>query len=245
MNISVFISLAALGSFVFSSLANAEIRAFTNDNGSIIQAELVSHQGGKVTLRRADGKEFTVSPEIFSTEDEAHIKAWMAKTPAIQNYNLKIVAEKKRVEGKSNNYGYKRVKNDLWSFLVTVSNNSQEAVSNLDISYRVFYTNSADGTYSSTSGRPDYSMVEGTERMNAELAFNRTFITTSPVQIDLVDYGYGNRYKDEVKGCLIRITNQSGDVVLDWCSPEVAMKNKTWSNTNPSKRRESNSVIVR
>lgn len=247
MKFTVLLALLVLGAFGLASPAKAEIRAFTNDNGTVIQAELVSHKGGKVTLRRADGKEFTVAPSVFSAEDEAHIKAWMAKTPAIQNYNLKITAEKKKVEGNSRNYGYKRVKNDLWSFLITVTNSSQDPVSDLSIKYRVFYTNSADGSYSASSGeRMAFRMIEGTAKLDSELAFNRTLqFSTTPVQIDVVDYDYGNRYKDEVKGCLVRIQNQKGDIVLDWCSPEVAMKQKTWANTNPGGGRGNNDVIIR
>jgi len=247
MKFTGLISSLVLGIAGLASPAKADIRAFTNDNGTIIQAELVSHRGGKVTLRRADGKEFAVDPSIFSTEDEAHIKAWMAKTPAIQNYNLKIDAEKKKVEGNSRNYGYKRVKNDLWSFLITITNSSQDPVSNLSIKYRVFYTNSADGSYSASSeDRMAFKMIEGTAKLDTELAFNRTLqFTTTPVEIDVVDYDYGNRYKDEVKGCLVRIQNQAGDVVLEWRSPEVAMKEKTWANTSTGRGRENNSVIIR
>ncbi len=250
MKFTGLIRSAVLGAFGLASFAEAEIRAFTNDNGTVIQAELVSHKSGKVTLRRADGKEFAVNPAIFSTEDEAHIKAWMAKTPAIQNYNLRIDAEKKKVEGNSRNYGYKRVKNDLWSFLVTITNNSEDPVSNLTINYRVFYTNSADGSYgtsSSSSGdRMAFRMIEGTAKLDKELAFNGTLqFSTTPVEIDVVSYDYGYRYKDEVKGCLIRITDKNGKVILDWKSAEVPMKDKTWANTNPGQGREHNNVIIR
>lgn len=241
-------ALVALGIFGVASLAQAESRAFTNDNGTIIQAELVSHTGGKVTLKRTDGKEFTVNPSIFSADDEAYIKKWMAKNPAIHNYNLRVDAEKKKVEGNSRNYGYKRVKNDLWSFLVTITNNSQDPVSNLSIKYRVFYTNSADGSYgtdSSSSGDRTFRMIEGSAKLDKELAFNRTLqFSTTPVEIDVVDYDYGNRYKDEVKGCLILITDSAGKTVLEWRSPEVAMKEKTWANTSRGER-GNNPVIIR
>lgn len=227
--------------------AEAEIRAFTNDNGTVIQAELVSHQGGKVTLKRADGKEFSVSPSIFSAEDEGYIAEWIKITPATQNYNFKITAEKKKVEGITRNFGYKRVKNETWSYLISITNNSQDPVSKLTINYRVFYTNSADGEYSDTSEGLGFKMIEASEKLNGELAFNRLLqITTKPVQIDVVDYDYGRRYRDELKGCLIRITNEAGDVVHDWCSAEVVMKGKTWANTGAASRgRDGGSVIIR
>ena len=247
MKIKSLLSVVALGTFGLASLAEGEIRAFTNDNGTVIQAERVSHQGGKVTLRRADGKEFSVNPAIFSPEDEAHINAWMAKKPAIRNYNLRIDAEKKKVEGTSRNYGYKRVRNNLWSFMITITNCSQDPVSDLTVKYRVFYTNSADGAYSASSmDRMTFRMIEGTAKLDTELAFNRTLqFSTTPVEIDVVDYDYGNRYKDEVKGCLVHVTDRTGKTVLEWRSPEVAMKEKTWANTNPAGNRENNAVIIR
>lgn len=239
--------LAVLAAFAFSPHSNAEIRAFTNDNGYVIQAELMSHKGGKITLKRIDGKEFETDPAIFSPDDEAYIKAWMAKTPATHNYNLKIDAEKKKIEGNSRNYGYKRVKNDKWSFLITITNHSQDPVSNLTIKYRVFYTNSADGSYSNSSeDRMAFRMIEGDLKLEQELGFNRTLqFNTTPVEIDVVDYDYGNRYKDEVKGCIVLVTDPNGKTVIEWVSPEVSMKNKTWRNTNPSSREKSGPVIIR
>jgi hypothetical protein len=41
------------------------------------QARLVSHRKGKVTLERADGKQFEVDPAVFGTDDQAYIKQWM------------------------------------------------------------------------------------------------------------------------------------------------------------------------
>jgi hypothetical protein len=241
------IRLAAFVVFAASSLVNAQTRPFTNDNGTVIQAELVSHKGDKVKLRRTDGKEFEVIPSIFSNEDEAYIKSWMAKTPATKNYNFKIAITKKKIEGNSINMGYKRVKNDLWSYVLSVTNGSQDPVSKLTVKYRVFYSNAAEGSYSSYDERSPLRMTEGSEKIDAELPFNgiREIITT-PVQIDIVDYdGVGDRYKDQLKGCIVRIVDENDNVVFDWVSPEVGMKGRGWLNTNPSTRQAPRSTIVR
>lgn len=229
-----------------SSLVSAEIRPFTNDNGTVIQAELVSHQGDKVKLKRADGKEFEVNPAIFSNEDETYIKNWISKTPVTKNYNFKLAISKKKIEGNSVNMGYKRVKNDLWSYILTVTNSSQEPVSKLTVQYRVFYSNAADGSYSS-SDQNRLKMIEGLEKIEAQLPFNGILeITTTPVQIDIVNYdGVGDRYKDQLKGCLVRIIDEAGNTVFDWASPEVGMKGKTWLNTNPSSLDSKKAVIIR
>lgn len=239
--------LVALVAFATSPMLSAQLRAFTNDNGTVIQADLVSHKGDKVKLKRVDGKEFEVIPSIFSDEDEAYIRKWMAKTPAAKNFKLRVATSKKKIEGNSQNLGYKRVRNDLWSYVISITNDSQDSVSNLTVKYRVFYSNSAQGSYSS-SDLGATQMIEEKVEMNAELGFNRTLeVTTKPVQIDLVDYDYGYRYKDALKGCLVRIVDQDGRVVCEWASPDVWMKGKDWLNTNPEQSRGggNNPVIIR
>ncbi|MBJ7256047.1 MAG: hypothetical protein JHC69_04535, partial [Akkermansiaceae bacterium] len=63
---------------------------------------------------------------------------------------------------------------------------------------------------------------------------------------DIVDYyGYGDRHKDQLKGCLVRIVDQTDNVIFDWVSPEVWMKEKSWLNTNPIKRGESKPAVIR
>lgn len=242
--------LTALGVIAASTMLDAQTRAYTNDNGSVIQAELVSHRGDKVKLKRTDGKEFEVSPSIFSDDDEAFIRKWMAKTPATQNFNLRVGAAKKKIEGTTTNLGYKRVKNDLWSYVVSITNNSQDSVSKLTVKYRVFHSNVADGEYSASTYDAQLRMIEGKAKMDGELGFNRTLeVTTTPVHLDLVNYSSGgSRYKDSLRGCVVRIEDEAGNVVLDWVSPEVTMKGKTWANTNPAKRgadAPAGSVIIR
>ena len=222
------ITLAVFVAFGGSSWLNAQTRPFTNDNGTVIQAELVSHKGDKVKLKRTDGKEFEVNPSIFSDEDEAYIKDWMARTPATKNYNFKIAISKKKMEANSMNMGYKRVKNDLWSYVISITNSSQQSVSNLTVKYRVFYSNAVDGSYSSFNDRTPLRMTEGLEKIDPEMPFNGTReITAHTVQINVVDYdGSGYRYKDQLKGCLARIVDQTGKTVFDWVSPEVGMKRR-------------------
>jgi hypothetical protein len=245
--LQLFASMA-LVTFALSSVAHAELRDFTNADGNVIRAELVSHKGGKVKLKRADGKEFEVTPNVFSTEDQTFIKEWMKTTAENIAYRLDISADKKKISGDTKNMGYKLVKNEKWSFLISLKNISRDPASNLTIKYRVFYSNSADGAYSaSSSERTDLAMVEDEAKLEAALDYNRTLqVTTTPVQIDTVDYdGGGSRYKDELKGCLVRVLNPKGEVIIDWVSPQTAMNSKTWDNTTPAKKGQSGSVIIK
>ncbi len=51
-------------------------RDFTDAKGRRIEAGIVSVEGDRVTIRRSDGKDYTVEIAIFSAPDQAHIRAW-------------------------------------------------------------------------------------------------------------------------------------------------------------------------
>ena len=72
------------------TISQAELREFKNSAGAIIQAELLSHKGGKVKMRLADGRELDVMPSVFSIDDQAYIKQWMTTTPEDIVYTDKI-----------------------------------------------------------------------------------------------------------------------------------------------------------
>ncbi|MCB1204941.1 MAG: hypothetical protein KDN18_11830 [Verrucomicrobiae bacterium] len=51
-------------------------REFTDGKGRKIEAEIVAVNGGDVTIRRADGKDYTLAVSLFSDVDQAFIRAW-------------------------------------------------------------------------------------------------------------------------------------------------------------------------
>lgn len=51
---------------------------FTDAKGRVIEAEIVSVTADRVTLRREDGKAFTLEIARFSAADQTHIRAWKA-----------------------------------------------------------------------------------------------------------------------------------------------------------------------
>ncbi len=60
-------------------------REFTDIKGRKIEAEIVSVKGGEVTIRRNDGKDYTLAINLFSPGDQSVIRSWkpagMAMTP--------------------------------------------------------------------------------------------------------------------------------------------------------------------
>ncbi|MFK7850261.1 MAG: hypothetical protein AB8D78_04710 [Akkermansiaceae bacterium] len=211
-------------------LASAEMQTFVGDNGQTMKAELVSHSGGKVKIKRNDGKEFEVDPSIFREADTKIIRKWMASEPETIRYDFKIDAEKKMVDrdGTAGSSGYTK-----WAYEISITNASQDTISDLKIFYRVFYYYSSD------------KMIEGEEALKDDLAFNRSLvIKTTPVSIYRSRYSSNSR-KNGLKGCLVRIVDSNGKVVQDWVSKEVGMKGKIWQNTNPREQRPSGGALIR
>ncbi|MEM7011929.1 MAG: SHD1 domain-containing protein [Verrucomicrobiota bacterium] len=210
-----------------------------------MEAELVSHKAGKITLLRADGVKFEVAPNVFSADDQLFIKEWMEKNPETVSYAFRISADKEKTEGRTQDLGYKRVKNEKWAFRMKITNTSRDTVNNLKVKYRMFYTNEADGEYSASDLAP-LKMAEGEASLKADLAFNRTMeFLTKTVNLDFVDYdGAGSRYKDTLEGCLVRIEDANGKVVAEWKNEANRMREKTWDNTSPRKENSGGAVIV-
>ena len=131
------------------------------------------------------------------------------------------------------------MKNEKWAYNVQLTNSSRDTAKNLTIKYKVFHSNQADGSYSAASSDTNaMGVTRGSAQLAAELPFNKTMeFNTKSVQIDVVDYdGAGYRYKDQLKGMMLRVETASGEVVFDWTLPISYLKGHTWESTEPAKK---------
>ncbi|MEZ0275203.1 MAG: hypothetical protein ACAH88_09885 [Roseimicrobium sp.] len=74
------LAIAFLGVLCLSTLLQADMRHFTDKDGRTIKAEFVSVKGDFVTLKREDGKEFTVRVDTFAKVDIDYIREQAVKT---------------------------------------------------------------------------------------------------------------------------------------------------------------------
>ncbi len=196
---------------VVSLPASAEFRTLVSDDGKSMKAELVSHAGGKVTIKREDGKTFEVNPSIFCAQDEEMIAAWMKENPAKIDYRLKAEATKK--VAKSTEYSTTSY------YEISLRNNGQQTIKGITVMHRVIYADE-------TRRRP----IEDEYVLDQDLEFNRTLV----IKTDTFYESRSARGRG-VKGCLIRVLDPKGEVILDWGADEVGMKGVTWENTDPDK----------
>lgn len=217
----------------FSVLAGP--RTFKNSAGKEIIAEAVSHDGnGSFQLKRSDGNLFQVKSSDLSPDDQRYLQEWAKANPPKIDYRFDIKIAPKKVSGsRSSVGGYKDVKNELWTYEVNITNLSRQTVNGLSTEFRVFMIDAADGQFS--SGNITEGFVSGTAAISKELRFNETFeFNTGEVKIDKVSYDWSfsrdERYKDALRGLMIRIKDSAGKVVHEFVSSNVSLKGKTWDS---------------
>lgn len=212
------------------------VRTFTDVQGRQISAELLSHDGnGTIELKLTDGQVYNVPIATFSLEDQTFIQEFVKKNPVKLDYNFDVQSSSKKISGTRQDQGYKVVKSELWSYEVVVENRSRDTVGDLDVEYRIFAVNEADGGFVES----DLSLVglrfhTGEAEVKGPLRYNeRETFLTKPVRLDSVDYDYGisgDRHKDSLRGLMVRIKDSAGNVVYEYVSPITTLKDKTWDS---------------
>jgi len=222
--------------------ALAEPRTFTNSEGREIVAEAVSHDGsGSFELKRSDGNLFVVKAADLSIDDQKFLQDWATANPPKIDYrfDFKVAAEKVTGVRSRQLGGYKNVKNELWTYRVDMTNLARQTVGGLTVEYRVFKINAADGQFRSSSGITE-GFISGTEKIETDLRFNETYqFTTGEIEIDEVSYRWtysrNERYKDALRGIMVRIKDSGGNVVEEFVSAHSPMKGKTWDSVPASR----------
>lgn len=100
------LAIVLLGVLCLSALLHADMRHFTDKEGRTIKAEFVSVRGDFVTLKREDGKEFTVRVDTFARVDvdyirECAIKAGMAVSGALAPLPVDALLIEAQIDGPS------------------------------------------------------------------------------------------------------------------------------------------------
>jgi hypothetical protein len=190
-----------------------------------------------------------VEPSIFSEADREYIRKWMEAHPEDINYDFDIEGTRKKSAAVTESMGSGRYKASNYYYEIGVRNASRDTVSDIKIEYRLFFENSEEIDKDDDSIRflgDGTRMLQGEQKLERDLEFNRTlFFNTKAVLIEVVDYGHGRRKKDELHGCLVRISGPEGRVITEWTSSELSMQGKTWANTTPRESPAEGPAVIR
>jgi hypothetical protein len=111
-------------------------REFTDTMGRKLEAEIVTLEGGQVTLKRAvDGKQFTVPVTTFSAVDQDFFRAYAA---ANITFSFEVKNSRERVSKSSSKMNQVETEREEWSYKIDLRNISRANADNVTISYWVF-----------------------------------------------------------------------------------------------------------
>lgn len=126
--------------------AVAEERTFTSADGRTISASLISATETQVTIKRADGREFTLDLVKLIEADQEAIKKWRtenpeaaapkpAKGPLIEKLEAEFKIDKKK--SGSRKLG-KDKEEEKWLYEVEMSNRARTPLPQLTVKYELF-----------------------------------------------------------------------------------------------------------
>ncbi len=225
------------------SLAQVEVRQFTNKNGQQIKASLldVTSDMKNMKIRREDGVEFETEIVALSLDDQQYIKDWLKNRPSKTDFRLDVSLSKKLIKSNSHPYSSSyTLHQDEYGYEIKITNLSRETLGNPTVSYqvirqegvRVMQADDGDWTYTdySDDDKDEFVLAE-TVDVNESLAFNREVtIITKPMTIERVVYDSSAMYQDELFGVIVKVANEKGDPVGEYRSTGKDLESIKWED---------------
>jgi hypothetical protein len=220
---------------LFAGILHAEPRAFTDQFGRSITAELMSVDGDQIRIRRDDGQIFTLSASKLTEDDQQYIKTWAASSPSAspseKTATVKATPDpKKLVVGLSRAKFNTRVitkfdtyvhKHEDWGYSIQLTNQNLGPLQNVRVEYNLFARTFSD------SSSPN--LINGSKNFDALASrASQTFRTTTAEVCKTKDTYFGMNSGGEMRGIWYRIY-VDGELLIEQSSPESLMQNEKWT----------------
>ncbi len=241
--------VAVLLSSVLATLAESGIHVFTDSKGRAIAAKIISFDAikGQIQIEREDGQRFSVSPGMFSEDDQAYIKQWIAADRVLSDKHLRVSFDKDKVESFKNGLtdnedAKKHSKGQILRYDITLKNKAKKPVEGLKLEYRYFVmVTTSDGesikkmntrtvTVDRIEAGEDYTFT--TADLTIAVKYNRTKVEDpSRTAEDVVAYEYEKVSEDELLGIWLKVYGPAvgnEPSVRDISDPEDLLEEYNW-----------------
>ena len=230
------LAAVCLGGLLVGQPAQAEFRSFKAAKGdNVILAELVSSLGGgKVKIRKDDGKEMAVNLSVFSAEDQAYIKNWIKTHPNAVDYQFVVDLKEIKLDSKKTEDYSDRITIEKVGYEVSILNRARARVEGLTLEYKVYKENRVS-EYGSFLSSPKLMFKEGKLKLPG-MDYNKTakFVTdTHVIRRVRTRYSFNNRSheRDRMEGVWLRFFK--GDTMVhEWRSEDVPVEEWDFSKKN-------------
>jgi hypothetical protein len=227
-----------------------ENHAFTLKDGRTLEAEIVAYSGGKVSLKRADGKTIPVASNVFVESDVAYINEWAKFEGVRSTSKFKLSFSRKSI----NSWNYERLGRitytngeveenqvvgktdfDEEAFEIKLENRNKYALTGLILEYNIYY----DQETNVRETEPGQYVLYDSIKLAPIEGQSKTEAVTKSVTIfkDESNSEFINSrvIKGDVHGIVCRIcTMQNGKkiVLRNEALPEKLLTNMSWAESS-------------
>lgn len=210
---------------VLAGSVYGENRTFTLKDGRTLEAEIVGFNGGKVSLKRSDGKIIPVPSDIFVETDVAYINKWAMFEGVRSTSKFKLTLNRRNVKNwKKERLGTIRYTDgssetdqvvgrtdfEEVAFDIKLDNRNKYALSDLILEYNIYYEQDI-GARDAEVGQ---YVLSGSIKLDAIGAQSKRDLATKTVTIfkDESDSSFLNArvLKGDVHGIVCRICTMQG-----------------------------------
>jgi len=221
-----------------------EFRSFTNKDGQVVEAKVISVSSDRTRLRGElrNGREFEMAINLLSLDDQQFLQRWLKENPAVSTttFQLDVTFEKKEetIERKRDDYYRFTVRSVTYE--VAVRNKTREPLPGGWVEYAMIHKDGLDIARSDAGIpityieelNPERKIISGRSKLPDSLAFNFSHeFTTEAISTDMVEVDGNGRFdSDEVLGVLARVSDGRGQVIGIFRSNESGMRDITWES---------------
>ena len=228
-----------------------EYRTFTDQQGRIIKAKLISFdsKSGKITIERNNRKKATVSPTIFSNEDQTYINQWAKASLLNDKRNIKFsiaenigdLSEYEKFTVTAANGGVDPFFTRFYesSFMVEIENKSQVDFEKVQLEYCLFIKRKGYGKIEdimycelgdSTGELKPLSKVSfQTSKVNIFECYKQQSNNATAAD-GPIEYFKTKNAIEEIEGVIFRLrTADNKDTFLEFSEPAGFIKKHKWN----------------
>lgn len=195
-------------------------REFTDPQGRKLEADIMSVSGANVTMKRTDGRMFTVPATTFTAADQKFIQQWAAENVT---YAFDVTYNKKKIDSKTQRSTGLVETIERWAYEVALRNKQPVELQNLRVDYWLFKKeDSGKGKGSArvaTSGSHKMEAVKGSASYQFEtlpIELYKSKLEGNFIYID----GTRPRSADVMGGLVVRVFAPNGREVYCYASDE-------------------------
>ena len=130
-------SIIVIALLAFST-PHALAKTFTDRDGREIEADILHGTKETVTVKMANGKEYTLPIAKFSDKDQEFITEWIKSKPPKLDYSFDLEYDREQTSKNESDDGVEKTTTEGWVYTWKFTNRSNANIEGLELRYRIW-----------------------------------------------------------------------------------------------------------